>query len=247
MGQIDTSFSQKGALPVADESMSIGVLAERLIASQDGSGEHISPDQWALMTDMLHYASQAEQVIADQQERIEYLETLSETDALTGLANLRGFKNFLHRTLAASRRHGEKGVLAYLDLDSFKSINDTFGHEAGDKVLQHVGKLILDNVRATDLVARLGGDEFAVLLTRCDPAQGMERAAKLQGLLNSSVAEIATKRLHLSASLGCSTYDEKTEAGALLRLADDAMYANKRSRFENAVRGTHTLKAGISH
>lgn len=247
MGQIETSFLQKGALPVSDESSSIGVLAERLIASQDGSGEHISPDQWALMTDMLNYAGQAEQLIAEQKERIEYLETLSETDALTGLANLRGFKNFLHRTLAASHRHGEKGVLAYLDLDAFKSINDTFGHDAGDQVLQHVGKVILENVRATDLVARLGGDEFAVILTRCDPVQGMERAAKLQGFLNSSVASINSKRLHLSTSLGCSTYDEHTEAGKLLRRADQAMYDNKRSRFENAARGAQALRAGVTH
>lgn len=247
MGQIDISFPQKGPLPVAEESTSFGVLAERLVASQDRGSEHTSPDQWALMTDMLNYAGQAEQRIAEQKERIEYLELLSETDPLTGLANLRGFKNFLHRTLAASRRHGEKGVLAYLDLDAFKSINDTFGHDAGDQVLEHVGKVILENVRATDLVARLGGDEFAVILTRCDPVQGTERAVKLQGFLNSSVAMINGKRLHLSTSLGCSTYDEHTEAEKLLRLADEAMYDNKRARFENAVRGAHTLKTGIAH
>lgn len=247
MGQMQISFPPAATPLLTEETESVDLLAERLVASRDRSGQIITPEHWSLVADMLSFASQAEQVIAEQKARIAYLETLSETDVLTGLANRRGLELFLRRSLAASRRHGELGVLAFIDLDAFKSINDTFGHEAGDKVLCHTADLLLENVRATDLVARLGGDEFVVVLTRCNPIQGVERAIILQEIVNNSIATIGSKRLHLSVSLGCAAYDGDTDAGELLRSADQAMYEDKRSRYEKAIGVTTALSVGSTH
>lgn len=247
MGQMQISFPPATTPPVAEEGESVDLLAERLVAPRDRSGQVITPEHWSLVTDMLSFASQAEQVIAEQKARIEYLETLSETDVLTGLANRRGFEMFLRRSIAESRRHGELGVLAFIDLDAFKSVNDTFGHEAGDKVLRHTADLLLENVRSTDLVARIGGDEFVVVLTRCNPVLGIERAIILQELVNNSVAAIGSKRLHLSVSLGCAAYDGETDPEILLRSADHAMYEDKQSRYERAVGGTKALSIGSTH
>ena len=93
-----------------------------------------------------------------------HLEQLALTDPLTGLFNRRAFSDLALREIARSARSGEPLSLIMIDADGFKKINDTFGHAAGDRVLQHLSVLIRDSVRPQDVVGRLGGDEFAVLL-----------------------------------------------------------------------------------
>ncbi|MCG8695770.1 MAG: GGDEF domain-containing protein [Minwuiales bacterium] len=203
-------------------------MVDRVMRRLDGRSPAIDAEQRAVIEELLAYAANAEQQIAVQQARISYLESLSMTDELTGLANRRGFEQALQRILSSARRYGETGVVAFIDLDRFKHINDTLGHEAGDLVLRHVAALLADNIRMTDTVARLGGDEFVVLLTRTDAENGRKRAATLQRLLNQSQLSYQGRDIQIQASFGVQAYDGATDMADLLRRADRAMYRNKR-------------------
>ncbi len=172
----------------------------------------------------------AERRMVQQRDRIMYLERLTMTDELTGLLNRRGFQAQLRRALAAANRYEERGLLAYVDLDGFKPVNDTYGHAAGDEVLRQVARVLNDNVRDTDCVGRLGGDEFAILLTRTSPKDGVKRARWLEELVNTTVVDWQGRNIALRASFGFQRYGPKDDEHELLKRADSAMYNAKRLR-----------------
>lgn len=158
------------------------------------------------------------------------LERIAHYDALTGIPNRVLLADRLQQALAHSKREGNILAVCYLDLDGFKLVNDTMGHEAGDKVLIEVTKRIKDTIRGDDTVARLGGDEFAVLLQGLHAAE--EYAASLNRLLEaiSQPIEIKHKLFEVSASIGVSIYpNDDYDADTLLRHADQAMYTAKQS------------------
>jgi diguanylate cyclase (GGDEF)-like protein len=178
----------------------------------------------------LRAVADVERRLAEQERRIADLERLAVTDELTGLLNRRGFKEALQHALAAASRYGEEGVLVYIDLDGFKPINDTYGHDAGDEVLRQVARLLRDNVRDTDYVARLGGDEFAVLLTRTLWGDGLTRAEKLERVIEATYVSWDGRLIGLAASFGVQAYGASDRGVEILRRADDAMYDRKRRR-----------------
>ena len=185
---------------------------------------------WQLLEQMLDIVDTAEERLQAQKRRIAQLESQVLTDPLTGLVNRRGFDAHLKRVLAGAHRHGDSGVLLYIDLDDFKPVNDKYGHEAGDAVLKHVAKLLNQNVRTSDIVARLGGDEFAVILTHTSPAEGMFRTRKLQGILAATQVKYGATTIPLQASFGAAPYDIESSESEVLRMADAAMYDEKRKR-----------------
>jgi diguanylate cyclase (GGDEF)-like protein len=151
-------------------------------------------------------------------------------DALTGLPNRSQLMQKAGQALAAGSRDGRRTALLLLDLDGFKSVNDTAGHHAGDALLQAVGARLLDSVRDDDLVSRLGGDEFAVLLTR-DPDEAA--AAATAGRIHRRLLEpylIEGMSLSIGASVGIALCpDDAGDVAALMRGADAAMYRAKRN------------------
>jgi len=152
---------------------------------------------------------------------------LAERDGLTGLANGRRFLAAVSAEVGRSHRYKRPLSLAYVDLDGFKSVNDTSGHAVGDDVLETVGKILAVSVRATDLPARLGGDEFAVLLPESNSEQAKEAAAKLRGFLEGAMSEAGWS---VGFSMGVYTSQGGIqEADELVRLADDLMYEVKHS------------------
>jgi len=185
----------------------------------------------------LHDAAGAVQGIiglaADVTERVAHerqLEHLAHFDTLTGVPNRALLADRLAQALARTRR--ERGLMAvcYIDLDGFKPINDTLGHDAGDKVLVEVTRRIRDAVRGDDTVARLGGDEFVVLLVGLERAE--ECGGSLQRLLDRIREPIAVhgETIAVSASIGVALYPEDDQdAETLLRHADQAMYVAKQS------------------
>ena len=222
------------APPIAAEALSaelnphVGELASRLFSGLRDDATAMPADRWALIEQVLSYAADAEQRLAEQTERIAYLESLSMTDELTGLANRRGFEQALQRTLAAARRYDETGVVGFFDLDHFKRTNDALGHEAGDMALRHVAVLLTRNVRRTDLVARLGGDEFLVLLVRTNLVNGSRRIHTLQQILAASPLVYRNRPISVRASVGIAGYHGESDAAELIRRADRAMYDDKR-------------------
>ena len=160
-------------------------------------------------------------------ESIVRLRASSRTDPLTGVANSRAFLELLKREIERARRYHRPLTLAYLDLDNFKNVNDTFGHAAGDKVLQTVVSTVAASVRVTDVLGRLGGDEFALLLPEADMPAARTVVEKI---LSGIARETAFRDWAVTLSVGSQTsLDSNIGADELIKKADDLMYEAKLS------------------
>ena len=214
--------------PFGTESLwTYSAAAEELRRRVSKGGLHLDEAGCKLIEDLLAVAANAEQQIAEQSERIRFLEDLSITDELTGLFNRRGFSIELERALARAQRQSESGILLLCDLNRFKDVNDTYGHQAGDAVLCAVAGLLRRLTRRSDYVARLGGDEFAVLMTNTCPDQARERARHLKGEANRLRVPWQNDRIAVSAAFGLETYDGNSQSEQLFALADRALYRDK--------------------
>jgi diguanylate cyclase (GGDEF)-like protein len=174
---------------------------------------------------------------ADLVEHAEQLRTDAFTDALTGVSNRRGFERALTREWKLSRRGTVESYLVLVDLDGFKSVNDRFGHSAGDRVLQLCAQALQEAARGTDVVGRIGGDEFAAVLVGCespdDAVLFRERAHHtLERYLKGEEARV-------SFSAGHQSLAEASSPVRAMELADQAMYWQKRHRTNRPQRGTN--------
>lgn len=174
------------------------------------------------------------------QARLIELEASARTDGLTGVLNRRSFEIAFAGILASARRYREGGIIAFIDLDNFKAINDTHGHAAGDALLRQTGRLLSAQVRESDIVGRVGGDEFAVVLSRSRSREGIQRARGLEAALNAASVSWQGGILPIQASFGIQVFAPDDDAAAILARADEAMYRNKRRR---SVRGRIGLVA----
>ncbi|MGB5082720.1 MAG: diguanylate cyclase [Burkholderiales bacterium] len=164
-----------------------------------------------------------------ERKRVEkHIQHLASHDALTSLPNRIMFSEVLNMAIQSARRNDRKFAVLFIDLDRFKVINDTLGHEAGDRMLQEMGTRIRDTVRASDVVARLGGDEFVVLVQEVGEPEQVETVARkiLAALIEPMV--ISEQECRVSASVGICMYpaDAQTEP-SLMKNADIAMYHAK--------------------
>lgn len=156
-------------------------------------------------------------------------------DDLTGLANRRHFMQRLHEACARCDRSGHQVAVLYIDLNGFKNINDSLGHDGGDRTLIQIARRLTGMLRRQDLVARLGGDEFAILI---DPCNAQAEVHELCDRLQNTIAEPLNfdgGRFRVSASLGVVFYpSEGVAIDHVLQMADVAMYADKNRRREPA-------------
>jgi diguanylate cyclase (GGDEF)-like protein/PAS domain S-box-containing protein len=153
---------------------------------------------------------------------------LASHDPLTGLINRRRFQEELERELTVSERAGTRGALLLLDLDNFKGVNDTLGHQAGDHLLQEVARRLRAEVGRTDVLARLGGDEFAVLLPRGSEGVARAVADRVLGALRRSPFYVSAERVGITGSIGIAVFPEHGRTvEELLANADLAMYEAK--------------------
>jgi diguanylate cyclase (GGDEF)-like protein/PAS domain S-box-containing protein len=168
--------------------------------------------------------------ISERKSHGDALEYLALHDGLTGLANRTMFADHVAQSLAAARRDAETRGVLVLDLDGFKRINDTLGHECGDDLLRKVGERLVSVLREADTVARLGGDEFAILPTGpVDLTATAALAWTIQEAFESGFA-VNGENVHVAPSIGIALYPEHgADAAELLHRADLAMYAAKRS------------------
>ena len=158
------------------------------------------------------------------------LEALATIDALTALPNRLYFKDQLERLLAQAQREPQQFALLFIDLDNFKSINDSLGHAAGDDVLQQTAKRLTQCVRETDTVARFGGDEFTIILPQIQSGRGPELVAEQVLKALAAPFTVAGNEHFLNASIGIALYPaDGASADQLLRNADTAMYRAKES------------------
>lgn len=152
---------------------------------------------------------------------------LARTDALTGLPNTRSFHELAVLELERARRYQRTFTVAVLDLDHFKTVNDTLGHDVGDRLIRDVGQSLRGNLRKVDVVARLGGDEFTLLLPETNAEQAQVALGHVRGALGNLTGAYAPD---VRASIGSVTFTVAPETvGDMVRLADTAMYRAKAS------------------
>ena len=169
-------------------------------------------------------------LVAKLQESERHMEHLAHHDVLTGLPNRLSLLDRLRKGLALARRQGRKLGLLFIDLDGFKPVNDRYGHETGDRLLQQVARRLTDGVREADTVARFGGDEFVVYLSE---VQSTEAVARLAEKILRQLAEpysLGELTVTVSASIGAALFPlDGEDVDQLIARADSAMYAAKRS------------------
>jgi diguanylate cyclase len=182
-----------------------------------------------LFANLLGRQVEREAMVAQLRRSNAELSSVAATDPLTGLANRRALLAELSRMLARGQREGSTVHVVFIDLDGFKAINDTHGHDAGDAFLAAIAARLADALRAGDFIGRYGGDEFVVLAAGGSDDAGplRERLAKAaRGRYDLGVAEID----YPGVSMGLATAAPGDAADAVLQRADEAMYADKRSR-----------------
>ncbi|BCS99210.1 hypothetical protein DSLASN_48420 [Desulfoluna limicola] len=203
------------------------------IIRKDGGGRHIG-----VSVSLIRNASGERvgyrTIVRDVEARKRYEEELiymAYHDPLTGLKNRKGFYERLESDITRAKRYGGQVGLLYVDMDRFKEVNDTLGHEAGDKVLQEITRRFLENLRQSDCIARIGGDEFAVVLDSagvCDVDAVIRKVAEIL----AKPYKVGNKVIdYVSGSVGVALFPEDAvTASDLIRYADSAMYAVKRNR-----------------
>ena len=163
-------------------------------------------------------------VVTQRKRSEEEIHILATTDSLTGIANRREFARILASEMDRAKRYVTPLSLVMFDLDYFKRVNDTFGHDTGDYVLQAVTKIVKNNIRAVDLVARWGGEEFMLLMPQTD-MRGAEIAANK---LRLAIAQYHFDKVgNLTVSFGVVVFEPQDDLNSLLKRVDDALYSAK--------------------
>jgi diguanylate cyclase (GGDEF)-like protein/PAS domain S-box-containing protein len=167
--------------------------------------------------------------ITERKKVEQELERLSHVDMLTGLYNRRRFMQLSEHELSRKRRYGGELAVFMMDLDHFKTVNDTYGHQTGDLVLQKLGEICRDVLRDLDCVGRLGGEEFAVVLPRTDVDHAMAVAERLRDTVEkTSIQSPQGESVHCTISIGVATMQEdRISLDTLLSQADRALYQAK--------------------
>jgi diguanylate cyclase (GGDEF)-like protein len=165
--------------------------------------------------------------VARLESRVEELDRLANMDTLVPVANRRGLVVQLDMMIARFERHGTPAALLFVDVDGLKTLNDTFGHAAGDAALIHLTETMIASVRQTDMVARIGGDEFAILLDHADEKSACETAARLADQVADCEFCFEGTCLPLSIAIGFTPIQKADSPESVMDRADEAMYRHK--------------------
>ncbi|MDX1975644.1 MAG: PleD family two-component system response regulator [Rickettsiales bacterium] len=158
--------------------------------------------------------------------------SMAVTDGLTGLYNRHYLNTHLENMVKQAVKNGKNLGLMIMDMDHFKSVNDTYGHDVGDQVLKQLAEIIIKMSRSTDLAARFGGEEFVILMPEADPQSALNAANRMREMVESTPFKISSEphELKKTISIGVSNiHSEGDSAEALLKRADEALYSAKKS------------------
>ena len=209
------------AVPVRFRDQCLGVIELINCIGPDG----FSDRDLALLEVLADYAA----IAIENARHVQRIHELTITDDCTSLYNARHLNFMLDTEIYRSHRYAFEFSLIFLDLDHFKSVNDTYGHLMGSKLLGEIGEAIKTNCRLIDLAFRYGGDEFVVLLPQTSKENALGVARRLHKLIRETVwLKDAGLNVHISASIGVASYPTDSRSKAeLLHLADEAMYLVK--------------------
>jgi diguanylate cyclase (GGDEF)-like protein len=192
--------------------------------------EEMTPRVQRAIMSLMEEVDSLRRELEHTQRRLREMEDMADTDALLPVPNRRAFVRELNRMISFAERYGAPSTLVFIDLNDMKQINDQYGHEAGDKALFHVARLLTENVRGTDVIGRLGGDEFGVILAQADENVGAEKAASLAQLIADNPMQLGNDMIRMSLAYGTYTFRSGDHPDDALDKADKAMYENKKEQ-----------------
>lgn len=185
----------------------------------------ISAVIWNTISDLL-YLSLTAFLLTTLKRQIDQLRELAAEDYLTKLPNRRSFYHEVRREVSRCQRSGSYFSIAYIDVDNFKNVNDTFGHSAGDELLVNFTKILQQNTRTSDVIARLGGDEFAILFPGINAQQSQSAVQKILDRLNKAEDQDKICKCSIGVITFASPLDDPDE---MITIADQMMYVAKSS------------------
>jgi diguanylate cyclase len=172
---------------------------------------------------------EAEQRIHSLEAKLQHMSELVREDQLTGSLNRRGLDDVFERETARSDRRGTPLCVALLDLDDFKRLNDTYGHQAGDSALRHLVKIVKDTLRSMDVIARFGGEEFLILLPETTVEAASQTMTRLQRELTKHFFMADNEKVLITFSAGVALRQPNEDQASLVKRADRAMYEAKKT------------------
>ena len=257
-GRIESPLLNLYLLPVIASSLILGKLVTAVgvvaiafcymaLSYQTDSNGFSAMTYWgsllALLAPVILVAYITTMLAADIRYAVEKIKQVSDTDDLTGLYNMRAFSSILQRAFKQSVRHAHPLSIVMVDSDNLKSVNDSHGHEAGNRLLQHVVRCIRDELRGSDVMARFGGDEFVILLPETEGRGAQEMAERIRKSVESSRFDIRGGDATMTVSIGIASYPEDGgNLEVILDKADKAMYrAKQRGRNQVVVYATEEI------
>jgi len=201
------------------------LLRENIRRSKDKESE-----LYELKVSIIKMIENLEKILIQTSKEKTIYERMALTDPLTGLYNRRVFMEMAEKELAKAKRYGYNFSILMLDIDNFKRINDTYGHDVGDLVLKKIAEILRRNVRGADVVARFGGEEFIVMLSNANLNGAVKKAEQLRRLIEQTPVELPSgEKLRVTVSIGVSTYRGQESLEELIKEADIALYEAKRN------------------
>ncbi|AXS41835.1 GGDEF domain-containing protein [Breoghania sp. L-A4] len=208
-----------------------------MASSKNDTPARLSLDLSSLPAEAREYVESLQDEIArlndklvEQKAQIRDLRREAIRDSLTGLLNRRGFQRVVERTLDFVRRYDSSVGLIFIDMNAFKTINDTYGHACGDQMLRHAAGVIRATLRSSDVVGRIGGDEFVALLWKADEASTRDTATRVVEALARAPMTFEGMEISASASVGVTRLLDGDDVDSVLDRADKDMYRAKTAR-----------------
>ena len=220
------SYSVK--LLETEDILEINDILENLMNDTNAMQTDIVRSRDSLLEQRVHVDRSQLEILKLQQELLKLSDKVR-TDQLTGVLNRRGLDEALKVEIARAQRSEKQLSVAFIDIDNFKTMNDTFGHDVGDRALQHLAKLMQDTVRPTDVVSRMGGEEFVVLLPDTNIEEAVITVTRLQRALTRTLFMQNNQKLLITFSAGISLLKTGESEASVIGRADQAMYLAKKS------------------
>ena len=214
-----------------DQLRPILVAVQRETATLENHARAVSAQASAARTGLLDAQKRIQALEARQEEMSE----LAREDALTQSLNRRGMREALGREMQRARRHGTPLCVSLLDIDNFKQLNDSLGHQAGDNALVHLVRVIRTALRQLDVIARFGGEEFMLLLPNTTLPDAVQAVTRIQRELTRSIFMHEHRKVLVTFSAGAALVGDDEGQDRLIKRVDAALYQAKRERKNRVV------------